>query len=153
MSSWQRPSPCYRSLQQHCRAQIKTLGRHVTPTASKTSLQRTPKPIKRQKGRNGFDRTESKRNQQQCLGTGQLPLVLVILFQQKKDLKQWRCHSPFFSIGNTPVAQVKLMPGVPGTENSWLQEERTRAKTHLHHSISFPLALAEMCFLMWLTGL
>lgn len=92
-------------------------------------------------------------NQQQCLGTGQLLLVLVTVFQQEKDLKQWWCHSPFFSFGNNPVAQVKLMPGMPGTGNSWLQEEHMCAKSHLHHSISFPLAIAEMCFLMWLTGL
>ena len=92
-------------------------------------------------------------NQQQCLGTGQLLLVLVTLLQQQKDLKQWQCHSSFFSIGNNPVAQVKLMPGMPGTGNSWLQEEHMCAKSHLHHSISFPSAIADMCFLMWLTGL
>lgn len=36
------------------------------------------------------------------------------------------------------------MPGMLGTGNSWLQEEHMCAKPHLHHSISFPLAMAEM---------
>lgn len=109
--------------------------------------------INREKKRKGWIRPnrEWACNQKQCPGTEQL--VLVTVFQQQKDLKQWQCHSSFFSIGNNPAAQVRLMPGVPGTGNSWLQEEHTCAKSHLHHSISFPSAIAEMCFLMRLTGL
>lgn len=42
---------------------------------------------------------------------------------------------------------------MPGTGNSCLQEEHVCAKSHLHHSISFPSAIADMCFLMSLTGL